>query len=121
MLERGLGEEQLADLYFQVRWFRVAAFVESVARLVWVFGSCMHRFKQFQALYLGCSAHVMALVCVKLLNLIHFAIWPFQLNLLAEVVHLRWVALLHDDLDHMFPLKLAVSEHWHKLDNDLHH
>ena len=63
----------------------------------------------------------MSLVCIILLNLIYFAIRPFQFYLFAEIIHLRRITLLHDDLHHMLPLKLAISKHWHELYHNLHH
>lgn len=102
-----------------MRWFRITAFVEGIAEFVGVFSSSMHGLKQFQAFYFSGSAHIMTLICIKLLYLIDLAIWPFQLDLLAKIINLRRIALLHDDLYHMFPLKLAISEHWHELDDYL--
>ena len=112
---RCVGEVELADLDLELGRFGIAAFVEGSGHLCGIFGSAVHFLQQFEPLELGGAAHVVPLIRVEYFELVDLASGSFQLDPFAEGIEVGGMALLHDDLNHVFSLKFLLAEHWHEL------
>lgn len=102
-------------LKFKMRWLWVTPLMCGNNFIVGICPAFMERFQQLYSFNLGHSAHVVALICVKGLNLVNFATLRLQLDLLSKVVHLRRVPLLHDDLCDILTLELFFAKNGNKL------
>lgn len=115
MFLRRVREVELANLDLELRRFGVAAFVEGSDHLRWIFGSAVHFLQQFESLELGGASHVVPLIRVEYFELVDLAGGSLQLDPFAEGIEVGGVALLHDDLHHVFSLELLFAEHRHEL------
>ena len=105
-----------SNLQFEMRWLWVTSLMCGNSFIVGIRPAFMERFQQLYSFYLGHSAHVVALICVKDLNLVYFATLRLQFDLLSKVVHLKRVTLLHDNLGDILTFELFVA----KKGNELH-
>jgi hypothetical protein len=110
VLLSSIREVKLSHFNLQLGRFRVAALMEGTRRLAWILGSVVYFFQQFQSLELGRPAHVMAFVSVVYFEVVDLPGGGFELDPFAEGVEVGRIALLHDDLSHVFSLEVLAVE-----------
>lgn len=115
MLFRCVCKVEFADFDFELWWLGIAAFMERTYRLPRCLGSIVDLFQQLQTLKLSRPSHIVSFVSIEDLKLIDLTGGCFKLHSFTEGVEMRRVALLHDDLHHIFALKLLLVQHRHKM------